>query len=505
MPLNTEQPTIREITGTLWKRRKSLAAIFMLTMLIAGGYIFIVRDDLYMVSARILVKLGREQAPPATVLGSGPQVIGYRSGEVNTETEIFQSRQLYEQLVTELKLDQPGKPAPPPSGIFKRLRYEAKVISAAIGEWKDELLIRAGLRPRLTEREKVIAQLQKNVKVEAATDSNVFVAIFATPFREGGAMVLNHHIDNYLKFRQQLYRESSSNLFSDEVKRVSAALSGAERELQGLEERYQISAYDKQKEILIERLAIAESAEKDSAIYASDIEEKVRRFEKAAASAKPNYGGIGDFPRESLQHNLLVQLAELDREREAMRLKELDTSDRIRNNRDQFRVIAATLEASLRSLLEERKAQHEARAMEAGRLRRESESLHEAQIRWKDLKRKITDLENHHLFYSKKLEETRAGESMTQLDIGNVAVIERAADAIQPVGIRKTVLLEISAGVAILLGLAWVTILEFFDTRIGSPEALSKCLGGPVLAVEGEIPRVRRARSGGVGVADVTY
>jgi uncharacterized protein involved in exopolysaccharide biosynthesis len=486
-----QEPSIRFLAGVLWKRRWALTSVVLLTMLIGVFYIFIVRDDLYMVSARILVKLGREQAPPSTILGSGPQVIGYRSAEVNTETEIFQSRQLYEQLVTDLGLDKPGAPPVPPAGLFQRVRFELKAFSKQVSEWKNEMLIRAGLRPRLTERQKVIAQLQESISVEAATDSNVFVAIFATPFRQGGSTVLDRHIENYLKYRRKLYSEDSVKLFADETRRTSAELESMESQLQQFEDQSQITSYEKQKDVLVERLAQAQAAEKDAAIYLDDIEGKLKRMESVLKSPSPNFGSIGDFPRESLQHNLLNQLAELDREREQMRLKELDSSDKIRNNRDQFRVVAGMLEANLRALFEERRSLHASRQRQRDLLQNELNGLHAAQVKWKDMRRQIADLENHNLFYRRKLEETRATDSMNMRELGNVAVIEHPGDPIQPVGIRKTLLLEIALLVSIVLGLAWITLLEFFDTRVDSPEELELCLGKPVFAILGERPRAR--------------
>jgi len=486
-----QPPSLRSLVATLWKRRWALTSIVALTLLIAGVYVLIIRDDLYMVSTRIMVKLGREQAAPATVLGSGPQVIGYRTAEVNTETEIFQSRQLYEQLVTDLGLDRPGKPAPPPAGLFQNIRYHVKAISKAVSNWKDEMLIRAGLRPRLTERQKVIAQLQESIGVQAAPDSNVFVATFATPFREGGSLVLNRQIDNYLKYRQSMFAEAGSNLFADETSRTSNELESAESQLQSFEQQFQISSYDKQKEVLIERLSQAEAAEKETGLYLNDAEGKVRRMEAALATPNPNFGTIGDFPTESLQRNLVNQLADLERERELLRLKELDSSDKIRNNREQFKVIAGMLEGNLRASLEERRVLHDGRARERDALRKELEDLHTAQVQWTDLKRRVSDLENHNLFYRRKLEETRANDSMNQRDMGNVVVIERPGDPIQPVGIRKTTLLMISALVALVLGLAWITILELFDTRVDSPGEVERYLGKPVFAVFGEHPRFK--------------
>lgn len=53
-----QEPSLRYLVGVLWNRRWAITSIVTLTMLIALVYVFIVRDDLYMVSARVLVKIG---------------------------------------------------------------------------------------------------------------------------------------------------------------------------------------------------------------------------------------------------------------------------------------------------------------------------------------------------------------------------------------------------------------------------------------------------------------
>ncbi|MDE3164698.1 MAG: hypothetical protein KGN36_02750, partial [Acidobacteriota bacterium] len=221
----------RDIGLILYRRRWAISLLLAGSLFGALVYLLAIREDIYAVSARLLVKIGREQAPPASVMGSSPQVVGYRTTEVNSEIEIFQSAQLLLQLIDEMGLDKPGPPPPVPAGLFPRFKYEAKRTVKAVKDWEENLLISAGLRPRLTQREKVLATLQQGLIVKAAKDSNVFVAVLSTPYRQGGAQVLNGLLDRYLRFRQQLYADGDLGFFQGEVTASLDDLRAAELQL----------------------------------------------------------------------------------------------------------------------------------------------------------------------------------------------------------------------------------------------------------------------------------
>jgi uncharacterized protein involved in exopolysaccharide biosynthesis len=317
----------REILTVLFRRRWSIVAILIATFLAAIGWLFFIREDLYAVSSRVLVKIGREESAPPTVLGSSPLVVGYRSNEVNSEIEIMQSAQLLGQVVDELHLDQPAPPPPVPDKLLLRVKADVKRIVSGLKEWQNEVFISLGLRERLTAREKVLDTLQRGLSVKAAKDSNVFVAVLATPYRRGGGNVLNQLLDDYLVFRQRLYRNNDYNFFVQEVDKSLAELQTAEAQTQAFENEFGINLLTKQEEGLLDQISRARLGVKDAEIERNDARLKVAALETELNKPEPNFGSIGEFPRESFELNVLNQLADLQRDREKLRMTELDTGE----------------------------------------------------------------------------------------------------------------------------------------------------------------------------------
>jgi uncharacterized protein involved in exopolysaccharide biosynthesis len=78
------QVSTRDLALVVFKRKWSITVIVLVTMIAAAFWLFVMRDEQYTVSTRVLVKLGREQAPPPSVMGASPMVIAYRSQDLTS-------------------------------------------------------------------------------------------------------------------------------------------------------------------------------------------------------------------------------------------------------------------------------------------------------------------------------------------------------------------------------------------------------------------------------------
>ena len=471
----------RDLAIILFKRKWSIAAVMLFTMAAFLVWLFVIRDDMYMVTAKVLVRIGREQAPPPSVMGATPLVVAYRSQDVNSELDIFQSRESVAAVVDELHLDQ-RTPEPVPPGFFARAKYEIKEVMRRARDWYEEILIRAGLRPRLSPREKVIYGLSIGLHLKADKDSNVFAANLVLPYRFGSARVLNALLDRYLEYRQKIYRSRELTYFQSALDNTSSQLREAERKLQEFEQSGGIADLAKQESILLEHAASARSAWKEADYTRQEFASRIDRLEQELKKPDPEMAAIAEFGQDGFQQKIVNQLAELQRERERLRLTELDTGDRILNNRQQFNRLASMLAGNLRTTLAEKEQQTALRRTAYDSLERELRDLHDKQMRWIDLKRQARDSETTYLLFRKKFEESAADDAMQQLRIGNVAVIERAADPLAPAGMRKTTLLGLAVVACILAAFVWLTIAEFFDHGIYTVEALQREVEAPVLA-----------------------
>jgi uncharacterized protein involved in exopolysaccharide biosynthesis len=321
------------------------------------------------------------------------------------------------------------------------------------------------------------------VVIRPPKDSYVIVVSMYLPVREGAARVLNSLLDIYLQRRAALFEERTAvPVFRSEAAARSAGLSEAETQLQAFETQSGISAIEKQKEVLLSEIARSDEELRSAELARGEAAEKLSRMERELQSSEPDFAALGDFEKDSFVGSLLLQLSELQKEREQLRLTELDSGARIQNNRSQFSALMKLVLSNLRSTLEQFEATRESRAVAVKQLHASLANLHDQQSRWTDLRRKTEVLESDYLFYGKKLAEASANAALAKADTSNVVIAERAMDAIAPSGMRKTTLLEISLGVALLAALSWVAVLEFFDHGLYSGADLEKRLGAPVLA-----------------------
>jgi uncharacterized protein involved in exopolysaccharide biosynthesis len=483
METGIPQASLRDLFYVLFRRKWSFLFVLAATLFGAVFWLWVVRDDLYVTETKVLVKSGQEEAPPASIVGAGPMVVTYRSQNLNSEIDIFKSSEIIAQVVDKYHLDAPKPPAPVPTKFVARTRYRAKQLVRAIGDWRDELFIKIGLRERLTDREKTIGTLQQALNVGAQRDSNVFVAQLKLPERVGSSIVLSAILDEYLSFRSKMFSTQGHSVFQAEVQRNQGALQRADSDLQHFENTSDIATLEKQQEGLVDQIARARTILRDAQVAYEESSSKVRTLDSEIKKDNPNFGALGDFERESFPQSILRQLADLEKEREKLRMTDLDTTERVVNNRKQFRALAEMLAANLRSTMAEKQSEYEVRKAALVSLQDELTNLHSKQSEWAALKRRSAEAEGIYTFYRRKLEETSASDALEKNRVMNVAVIQHPMDPLQPDGMRKTMLLGIAMGFGFIAALAWISIAEFFDHRVYTIDQLTQHMKAPVLAV----------------------
>jgi uncharacterized protein involved in exopolysaccharide biosynthesis len=485
------QTSLRDLVFILFKRKWGMLTIFLAGCLAAFVWVFLLRDSLYEVTGKVLVRIGHEQALPPTVLGDRPMpIIAQRSQDVNSEVDLLSSLDLLSRVVDRLGLDQPGPPTPVPPDLLGQARYYAKKWVRGFKDWYNEWLIVLGFRLRLTPREQAIAMLQKGILVLPQKESNIIVVRLFLPGREHASVILNTLLDLYLSFRLEMLEDGGGvDFFEAQVTKSSAELREAEAALQTLEETHNIQAIEDQKEILLRQIADARAASTAAEMALREARSKVDRLERELQSPEPDFAALGAFDPDSFPAAAMAHLSALQREREQLRMTELDDGVRIVNNRRQFNLLIGQISSNLRAALAERTLLHEGRAAELNALTQELESLHQAEMDWRAARRRSAQLEATDTFYRAKLEDASARAALEQRRIGNVAIVEHAIDPLKPAGMRKITLLGLSVLGALCAALAWAATAEFFDHRVYNAETLEKKLGAPVVAV---IPAMKR-------------
>lgn len=487
------QTSARDLVFILFKRKTALLTLVLAGLLATLFWLTIIRDQAYEVTAKILMKIGADQANPATMLDRPPTVMSYFAQVVNSELDILQSSAVIAQVVDYFHMDQPA-PVVVPKGVFARIRFETKRAIRWVRDLLDEGLIAMGVRERVSKREFAIMQLQQGLAVEAQHESNVIVAKLALPNREGSGMVLNKLLELYQEFRRNAFRdEGAVAFFQQRLAKSQEELRTAEDELAQFESTHHIVLLVKQKENLLSRIASVDAALAQAKTAQQEASAKVTRFEAAARKPAPDFGTLGEFAQESFPSKLMVELADLKREREQLRMQELEGGVRTENNHQQFDALLGVLGSNLRAVEAERRAVRGDRDRELSQLERQLDALHDEETAWNELRRRVNVLESAYLFDRKKLDEATASAEIEDRRIGNVAVIQPAMDAVIPAGMRKTTLFALALVSTLMAALGWVTLVEFFDHRFYTADALERHLGVPVLAV---LPQERASVDG---------
>ncbi len=474
--------SFRDLADVFFRRLWPMVAIFTLIVGSATAWRFLIQDDVYEVTAKLLVKFVTEQSTQATMTGQRNQVVGYRQQDVNSEVAILKSLDLVSRVVDKHGLDK-RSPPPIPEGLWRRMRYEAKKFVSTVLDWIDELLVNAGLRPRLSDRDKAIATLDRSLTVTSESDSNIIVVKLRMPSRDQAAGVLNAIVAMYLESRYRLFEDAgATDVFAKQVREVHERLDSAERRMRQLQLGTSLVAITARKEILLRRAFETRASLSEATVRLSESEGKLDRLRAQLRSASPNIGVVGSFNADTVEDSLVRRMAELRREEEQLAMTEFDNNMRLQNIRNQFHALAAIMLANLEATEVDRRTAVESREKELSKIESELATIGAHEFEWVTLNREIGILAQRNEFYQKKYEDAEAALALERARIGNVAVVQSAQEPLRPVGVSRSAFVLIVALLGALAALSWCAVAEFLDDRVRSVDEVERWLGAPVLA-----------------------
>ncbi len=475
--------SVRDLAEIVFRRKWGLLIVISTSLLVGIVWLFFIRGQVWEVSSKVMVRMGREQAPPPTMLDDRGVFLGDPLQYVNSEVDILHNRDLISMVVDSLGLASPKPPEPAPHGILARTRYEFHRLRDWMDRTTNEVLIRMGFRERVPRHDAIVDQLYSGMTVSAQDNSDVVVVRMLLPSRQGSAAVLNTLLHFYQPFRlAMLDDEGSEAFFVDQVKETSARLADVERELA----HYQIDEgaldYEHQTQLLLDQAEKLRSEVEEARVALVLATERQKRLEAEMARDTPQLAAVSDFPEGSLPAELVQQIAELDREFARLRVHEVDSSVLLKNNRAQATALARTLKANLAVSVLEAQQRHRELSDALAAIQARMADLANGEVRRAAAAREKLALQANLADYQKRLEAARVNRALTSSRLDNVAIIERAVDPVRPAGPRKLLLLEVLVVLSLFGGLAWLVVVEFFDHRVHSAADLQRELGVPVLA-----------------------
>jgi uncharacterized protein involved in exopolysaccharide biosynthesis/Mrp family chromosome partitioning ATPase len=230
-------------------RQKWLILTFFLATVVLINLASYTLPPTYVATAQFLVVPGAEQLPiytsSGTVVDRGSPTL--RTETIISEMELVHARPVIERVVDRIGLDNPnaialgeatGPNAPRAATGF------VKKVGEAIGKLNADIhnfLVDMALVNVVDPREGTIDGLQKSLSVTPVFSSNVFSVSYAYTDPRLAAMVVNTVAEEYLNYRQDVYKPPGVvDHFREQVEIRKAELDAAREHLRAYQDKYNI-------------------------------------------------------------------------------------------------------------------------------------------------------------------------------------------------------------------------------------------------------------------------
>lgn len=415
----------------------------------------------YVSSARLLVKLGRENVElPVTVEKGGLLSTGVRKEEINSEIQLISSRPLVEATVDKLGVEAFKLEPPPPVTWFQRVKATLRGWVRAVKEQYHEALILLNLRQRLTDREKAILLVQKNLLVEREKDSDVIVVSMRLPSDVLAMQVVDTLLQLYMERRVEVRRDRGiSEFFEEQLSSLRQQLGALDAGKQRLRDQGKISGINEERSLLLGRL---------QGLYAqiANDERELRLLAPARVATVPvavASGALSSFPNVE---QLRSKVTELRVRRTELLQKFTEASEPVVRVDREVAQIESTLRQAIQGELSERKAV--ASAIEQRLL-----ALNAGEVGLEVIERDRGIAQQSYLSYAKRREDARISEAMDLRRVSNIAVLAQADKPIEPVAPRKMLIMGLAFHFGLLAGFGIALLLEYMNQTIRDERDLS--------------------------------
>jgi len=487
------QVSLADLAEIVFRRRWSSLLIILATIIGTMGYVILIRGDAYIAEARVIVRLGQEQAPSPTTIADRQMMVGAAGNYGSSELEMLRSRDLIERLVD--KVDLTEKPRPPPTSLFGWAKEQAKQAWTTVRERLDDALIWAGIKPLLTPREQAVETISRALSVESPPMSNLVIARMVWSERGVPEALLQTLMDLYFAHRSTIYQgATAATFFRERRQETGMRLAEAEAALSAFEREHGISNPDEQRSGLLKRLAEADTAVDSARVELEQAEMSQRQFTTARDAGDQELAmfAVSTFGT-ALQQTLTGQLSQAAA-RWLSAQSSLSAQDQtVRRLRAEITAISGMLVQQLQASVAQRRDALHLREELRDNIRAELRALQDAMVRWQELRRAASSSARAYEFNDTKLNEAQGIAALEQARIGNVVVVQQPSEQAIPIGVRKSVMLMLAVAGGVMLAAIWIAMREFFDHRLHGPADIDTHLG---LRALGTVPLDRKAFSG---------
>ena len=470
----------------------------------------------YLITARVLVLVGREMTPPPTAMpkdGMAQIVTSKRPEDLGTEIEIMKNPQLLEELVNSFGVDFFMGEAPAVT-LWQQTKRLVKRSIRWAREQVSEVLILLGVRQRVGMVERVVKGLATAISTEDIRKSDVILVQLRMPSPELGVMVLNRYLELFLESHIATFRSPQNReFFAAEVVRLRGELQAAEAKLAAFKDEKRVWVLAEQTgQMLRVRRELADLLA-NSLRETAEIQSRMVELNRQEASLPSDVrvsrvtapDPVDDEVRKqrALVQAQIAQTAVLYGERSPQIMglrRQLDALNARAGGRGPTRADQETTAvnqqlndvrrdiATHQTQLAGLEARSAAVAQQLAEIETGLTQISAKEAMLNELQREVSRLEREYQVYTGRLEDSRISEAMDLAKISNVRVI--SPPRADPVPVFPPLVWVLVGGTAIgLLGALGVVFLR--DTLypvVRTRRDVEQILGVPVL---GGLPQHR--------------
>jgi len=509
------EQSVRDICNVLFRHQRKFILFFLIVMVPVTLWTFIA-PEIYQSNAKLLVRLGRESVTldPTATTGPVNLVDQSRENEVKSEIEILKSQELVENVVDALG-----------ASVFLKLNDAVRNFPGRVA-----LKTSSNIRPaegssirsldglpvgkRLTDRDKAILEISKNLQIEALKNSSIISISFKAKDRKLAQETIEKLITFYLEKHISVHRTPGSyEFFTEQTDQLRGTLIQAEDNLRELKNKTGIASLEEQRSVLLKRMGDLqrELEETEADLVASKA--KVETLQKTLAGlpetlvVQETTGHVNpgaDLMRDRLSG---LQIKELE-----LLSKFTENSNPVREIRRQISEAKALLAQEERTRTQVTKGLNEAHKQTQMALLAEKATVSSLQSKLKELQAQLRNARNDRTAinnnetqlgkvqrdmavqevtyrkYYEKLEQARMDHALEVGKISNISVVQPPTYPAKPISPIKSIVLGLGLLLGIMGGAGLAFFFEFIDHSFKKPEDVEKRLELPTLAA---IPHLR--------------
>ncbi|MFV0409966.1 MAG: GumC family protein, partial [Paracoccus sp. (in: a-proteobacteria)] len=203
--------------------------------------------------AQLMVKLGRENTQvPVTVEKGDVYSTGVQKEEIHSYMRLLLSNEIIDETIDTIGLQRFEYQPEQATSLVHAIKLKVKATVRVLRRNVQDLLIRVGLKNRLTEREKIFKLLKRNLSVNREKDSNVITVSIRLADPQLAQDVLTAIIEAYqgqhIRLNQRYYM---LNVFDEQTRNYKRELEDKEAEIESIKTTWKLTAPDMQIQGLI--------------------------------------------------------------------------------------------------------------------------------------------------------------------------------------------------------------------------------------------------------------